>query len=149
MKLSKYDGHWVRITDVSGEVFEGACTHCSAEFCEAEIGPTEEALNIDNWMFFHSDIRSVRRIQPRDVFVWKSRTAYSVRIDADTFETLDWEDHTVSVPVRGLLPPAVRAGDVIRFESKADETDVMIELVEGVRRDPETGEVATVEVRVP
>jgi hypothetical protein len=140
MKLSRYDGECVRVTDADGNVFEGACEYCTAEFCEAEIGRCEEALNIDNWMFFASDVRSVREIGEDDARVWMSRTLHRARIDPTTFEMLERQSDDETVTVRCALPDGVREGDAIRFESEDDDTDVVYVAVRSVRRDGGTAD---------
>ena len=44
MKLTDFDGKTVKITFDDGTVFEGECAECSAEYCFAEFGREEEAL---------------------------------------------------------------------------------------------------------
>ena len=69
-KLHELDGQWVRLTHCDGLVFEGWCVLDDAEYCLHEYGRAEDALNIDNWLFYGSDIRKAEVIEPGDVGVW-------------------------------------------------------------------------------
>ena len=69
MDLKKYDGKPVRITEKSGDVFEGICAYRDKEYCEHEFGRGQECLEIVNFLFFPGDIRLIEDLGER-------RTAY-------------------------------------------------------------------------
>lgn len=59
MNLARYHDKPVRIVDVDGADFEGVAQYDSAEYCEIELGHAEEALEIENWVFYRKDILAV------------------------------------------------------------------------------------------
>ena len=59
MDLSQYDDKCVRIIDDDGEIYDGICMFNSAEYCEAEFGRAEDALQITCFLFYKSHIREV------------------------------------------------------------------------------------------
>ena len=63
MKLSGYDGRCVRILDRFGDTFDGVCTYNGAEYDEHEFGRAEESLQIESFLFYKSDIESVRVLE--------------------------------------------------------------------------------------
>ena len=46
MRLERFDETTARITDAQGDVFDGECVYDSAEYCEAEFGRSEDALEL-------------------------------------------------------------------------------------------------------
>ena len=48
MEMQEADGRCVRIVTECGEAFDGDCSFCPGEYCMAEIGREEDALEIDN-----------------------------------------------------------------------------------------------------
>ena len=69
MRLSAFNDQCVRVTLKTGEVFEGACQHNSAEYNEIEYGRREESLDIANWLFYRSEIRQVEPVGDEDAFL--------------------------------------------------------------------------------
>ena len=65
-KLSKYDGACVRIVLKDGDVFEGFCSHNSAEYNEHEYGRAEESLQILSFLIFKSQIRDIESLEGRE-----------------------------------------------------------------------------------
>ena len=63
MKLSGYDGQCVRILDRFGDEFDGVCTYNGAEYDEHEFGRAEESLQIESFLFYKSDFKSVRVLE--------------------------------------------------------------------------------------
>ena len=64
--LKQYDGQCVRITDRYGGVFDGICRYNDAEYDRGEWGRNEEGLQIESFLFFRSDIRSVESLEEHD-----------------------------------------------------------------------------------
>ncbi len=58
--LRRYDNKCVRIIDSDGDAFDGICHHNGAEYDEHEYGRAEEGLQIENFLFFKSDIKEIR-----------------------------------------------------------------------------------------
>lgn len=132
-ELAKLDGQWVRLTHCDGLVFEGRCEVEDAEYCFHEYGRAEDALNIDNWLFYFGDIQSAEAVEPKEVGLWMSRSLHRMRLEADAFRKIDAGEKTFELRLYDENRRRVQAGDVIRFESTADDTDVLYARVEGLR----------------
>ena len=131
--LRKLDGQYVRLTHCDGLVFEGRCELDDAEYCLHEYGREEDALNIDNWLFYAGDIQSAEAVEPGLVGLWMSRPLHRMRLDPGPFAAVEAGEKTVELRLWDEKRRRIRAGDVIRFESTADETDVLYAKVEGLR----------------
>ena len=59
MKLSRFDGLCVQITDRFSDVYEGICCYHSSEYNEHEFGRNEEGVEIAHFLFFKSDISRI------------------------------------------------------------------------------------------
>ena len=131
--IKKLDGRYVRLTHSDGLVFEGLCRLDDAEYCLHEYGREEDALNIDNWLFYSSDIQEAEITEPMDVGLWMSRPLHRMRLEADAFEKIDAGEKTIELRLYDEKRRRIQAGDVIRFESTADDTDVLYARVDGLR----------------
>ena len=131
--LKQLDGRWVRLTYCDDLVFEGLCELDNADYCLHEYGREEDALNIDNWLFYFSDIQSAEAVEPGPVGVWMSRPLHRMRLDPDAFAAMDAGRKTVELRLWDEKRRRIQAGDIIRFESVADDTDVLYARVEGLR----------------
>lgn len=60
--LSKYDGSEVRLVTKYGEMFRGECDSFPAEYGMHELGREEEGVQIDCFVFYRSDIRSMEPV---------------------------------------------------------------------------------------
>ena len=129
MRLAALDEKTVRITMQDGDVFEGECSWFSSDYAESEWGRKEDGLQIDNWLFFRSDIGSVREIARSEHSLWMNRTVHRMRLDAVPFARMEAGRKTIELRLYDEKRRQIRAGDVIRFESRADETDVLYMLV--------------------
>ena len=76
MNLAELDGKCVRITDESGDHFDGICAFDSAEFCEHEFGRREAALEIMDTLFFAGDIDGVEILEDEGGEFGRFRDAY-------------------------------------------------------------------------
>ena len=65
MELRQLDGRCVRLTDRDGTVFEGVCQYDNAEYCEHAFGRAEDGLELENFLFFRSDLRSAVSLEGR------------------------------------------------------------------------------------
>ena len=63
MNLDHFDGKCVRITTVSGEVYEGLVSYDSREYAFHEYGRDEEALHLVPIVFFKDEIDSVTSLE--------------------------------------------------------------------------------------
>ena len=120
MKLSDYEEKPVRLTDVQGQVFDGEAVWDSESYCLHEYGEEEEALRIDNWLFYKSQIRRVELLGDREPALWMSRM---MELGQKTIELRLWDEKRRKLHV----------GDVVRFEDDSDETEVLYVQVEELR----------------
>lgn len=123
-ELCCFDGKAIRLTDSEGLVFDGECQWHSAEYCQAELGPEEEALQIDDWVFYQKDIRSVvpREGEPS---LWLSRPQHRMRLAPEPFRRMEKGEKTVELRLWDEKRRKIRPGDIIRFESTEDDTDIL------------------------
>ncbi len=63
MDLSDFDDKCVRITDVSGDVYEGIATYFDREYVFHEYGCDQEALCLTPILFYKDDIKSVMDLE--------------------------------------------------------------------------------------
>ena len=131
--LKQLDGRWVRLVHSDGLAFEGRCEHLHAEYCLHEFGREEDALEIDHWLFYKSDIQSIEAVEPGPVGVWMDRPLHRMRLEPDAFRKIESGEKTVELRLYDEKRRRIQAGDVIRFESTDDETDVLYARVEGLR----------------
>ena len=124
---------FVRLTMTDGTVFEGEAIHDPADYCFHEFGQDEEAVEIDHWLFYLSDIRSLEPSEERDDNLWMSRPLHRMHLDPDAFERMEDEQKTVELRLYDEKRRRIQAGDVIRFESTDDDTDVLFARVTGMR----------------
>lgn len=139
--LQNMDGQYVRLTHCDGLVFEGRCEVEGAEYCLHEYGREEDAIEIDGWLFYGSDIRSVEAVEPGDVGLWMSQPLHRMRLDPDPFARIETGEKTIELRLYDEKRRRIQAGDVIRFESTADDTDVLYARVEGLRFFPSFDEL--------
>ena len=64
MKLSEYDGKYVRIKDIYGNTFSGFAEYGSREFLECEWGGDEDGIFIEDVIIYRSQIKSIEEIVP-------------------------------------------------------------------------------------
>ena len=132
-ELKKLDGQWIRLTHFDGLIFEGLCRVDDAEYCLHEYGREDDALNIDNWLFYGSDVQSAEIVEPGPVGLWMGRPLHRMHLDPDAFSKIDAGEKTIELRLYDEKRRRILAGDVIRFESTDDETDVLYAQVEGLR----------------
>ena len=124
---------FVRLTMTDGTVFEGEAIHDPADYCFHEFGRDEEAVEIDHWLFYLSDIASLEPSAESDGNLWMSRPLHRMHLDPQAFAAMEDEKKTVELRLYDEKRRRIQAGDVIRFESTDDETDVLFAWVEGMR----------------
>lgn len=59
MNLKSFDNKCVKITTVSGEVFEGIVSYCGKDYVFHEYGQDEEALSLVPILFYKSEIAEI------------------------------------------------------------------------------------------
>jgi len=123
---------FVRLTMTDGTVFEGEAIHDPADYCFHEFGRDEEAVEIDHWLFYLSDILSLEPSEESDGNLWMSRPLHRMHLDPQAFDRMEDEKKTVELRLYDEKRRRIQAGDVIRFESTDDETDVLFAWVTGM-----------------
>ena len=124
MDLPSFENKIIRLTDKWGCVFDGECEWLSPEYCEHEYGPFEEALKIDEWLFFAESIRSVEVLSgPPEL--WANRRMHHMHLRQKPFDQMDRGRKTLELRLWDEKRRQIRVGDVIRFENTDDETDVL------------------------
>ena len=131
--LKQLDGRWVRLTYCDDLVFEGLCELDDADYCLHEYGREEDALNIDNWLFYGSDVQRAEIVEPGPVGLWMGRPLHRMHLDPDAFGKIDAGEKTIELRLYDEKRRRIQAGDIIRFESTEDELDVLFAQVEGLR----------------
>ena len=129
----KLDEKWIRLTDTDGYVFEGECVYDSEEYCFHEYGREEEALRIDYWLFYFSDIRSVELAEKTDVGVWMSLPEHRMKLEPEAFARMESGRKTIELRLYDEKRRRIQAGDIIRFESTVDDLEILRVKVEGMR----------------
>ena len=124
---------FVRLTMTDGTVFEGEAIHDPADYCFHEFGQDEEAVEIDHWLFYLSDIASLEPSAESDGNLWMSRPLHRMHLDPQAFDRMEDEKKTIELRLYDEKRRRIQAGDVIRFESTDDETDVLFAWVTGMR----------------
>ena len=124
---------FARLTMTDGTVFEGEAIHDPADYCFHEFGQDEEAVEIDHWLFYLSDIASLEPSEESDGNLWMSRPLHRMHLDPQAFAAMEDERKTIELRLYDKKRRRIQAGDVIRFESTDDETDVLFAWVTGMR----------------
>lgn len=124
---------FVRLTMTDGTVFEGEAIHDPAGYCFHEFGRDEEAVEIDHWLFYLSDIASLEPSAESDGNLWMSRPLHRMHLDSQAFAAMEDEKKNIELRLYDEKRRRIQAGDVIRFESTDDETDVLFARVTGMR----------------
>lgn len=86
MELSGYDQKLVRLSDPAGRIFTGRAEALLPEYCLHEYGREEEALEMNGYLFFASDIQTIQEAESLSILrateTWQQAGAYYVRIQA-------------------------------------------------------------------
>ena len=125
MKLSAFDDKYVRITDGSGDIFDGLCMYNSDEYMLSEYGREEEALEIDHWLFYRWQIKNVTLLPEGVQRLWLGKPMHEMRLAPKPFRLVEEGKKTVELRLNDEKRRKIRVGDVIRFE-KADEEDEVL-----------------------
>ena len=133
-EIRKLNGdQFVRLTFADGNVFEGEAVHDPADYCFHEFGRDEEAVEIDHWLFYLSDVVSIEPAEPQEVGMWMSRPMHRMHLEPKAYARMEDEKKTIELRLYDEKRRRIQAGDVIRFESTDDETDVLFAWVTGMR----------------
>ncbi len=140
MELSAFDKKYARIT-VSDGIYEGYCEWQSAEYCEHEYGVAEGGLQIDDWLFYETQILHAEQIPEKDEYVWAGRREHLMRLDPEPFRRMEAGRKTVELRLYDEKRQKLNVGDVIRFENTGDETEALRALVKALHRFPSFAEL--------
>ncbi len=125
MNLKKYDGKTVRLTTRDGEVFDGECGFSSAEYCLHEYGREEDALEIDCYLFFGSQIKKIEVMTGGEPRLWLGKPLHRMKLDHDAYVKVENGSKTVELRLNDEKRRKIEAGDIIRFEDRSDEGEVL------------------------
>lgn len=125
MELSAYNEKNVRITLETGEIFDGVSLYFDAEYMLAEYGREEDALEIDGWIFYRSEIADLLLLPDGTPCLWGGRPLHRMRLAPVPFGMIERGEKTVELRLNDEKRRKIRIGDVIRFESTADKEDVI------------------------
>ncbi|MBQ4424633.1 MAG: hypothetical protein II882_02715 [Lachnospiraceae bacterium] len=115
-KLYQYDNKDVRIVGPDWKIFDGEARHDSASYCQHEFGENEEALEIDGWLFYRSQIKHIRLRREGEPVLWLSRPQHSVILDQKLFAELEKkQEEEFDWTIPESIFPAVKKGDVLCF----------------------------------
>ena len=124
---------FVRLMMTDGTLFEGEAVHDCADYCFHEFGRDEEAVEIDHWLFYLSDIASLELSEKSAENLWMSRPLHRMRLDPAPFSAMEDGRKTIELRLYDEKRRRIQVGDVIRFESTEDDTDVLYAQVTGMR----------------
>ena len=125
MDLSAYNDKTVRITDLNGDVFDGACLWNPNEYMFVEFGQDEEALQIDDWIFYKSDIADVRLLPEGAETLWYNRPMHKMSLASGPFRMVEDGEKTIELRLNDEKRQKLRVGDIIRFENAGDPDDAI------------------------
>ena len=125
MDLSFFDGKGVRLTLTNGDRFDGVCLHFNAEYMLAEYGREEEALQIDDWVFYQSQIEDAALLPDGLPRLWLNRTLHRMRLAPAPFGLIERGEKTIELRLNDEKRRNIAIGDIIRFENTADEEDAI------------------------
>ena len=66
MNLRKFNGQFVRITDVYGNNYDGLCIYNNPDYNEHEFGRRESSLEIASCLFYNSEIKEITSLEDHD-----------------------------------------------------------------------------------
>ena len=126
MDLNGFDGKIVSITTIDGVVFEGECLHNSDEYCEHEFGRNESSLQIDDFLFFESDIERVDVIEEKEIYIWDDRPEHLMKLDRKPFTMIEEGTKTIELRLYDEKRQKINVGDIIRFENDQMEETLRV-----------------------
>ena len=141
MRLKAYDGQYLRLTTKDGEIFDGLAYYSSAEYCETEFGCAEDALQIDDWLFYESQIQSVELRVPGGPELWLNRPQHRMKLQHAPFAMIESGQKRIELRLWDEKRRRIQCGDVIRFEDACDETEVLRVIVRSLDVFPSFGEL--------
>ena len=132
MELSAFNGKAVRITLETGEIFDGVSLYSGDEYMLSEYGREEDALLIDDWIFYRSEIADVLLLPDGMPRFWLGRPLHCMRLAPLPFGMIARGEKTIELRLNDEKRRKIETGDVIRFESTADAEDVLYAAVKAL-----------------
>lgn len=108
-----------------GAIFDGVCEHSSPDYCFHEYGVDEEALEIDNFIFYASQIKKIEKLPAGPPRLWNGRTLHEMTLDHEPFRRMELGEKTVELRLNDDKRRKIEVGDIIRFEDRSDEGEVL------------------------
>ncbi len=141
MDLKKYDGQCVKITEFSGDCFEGICSYNNEEYNKHEFNRYEDSLSIVNLMFYRSQIAEVESLEKKSGPYGKYSAPYG---KAELLAVGDGADSISEFLFSEDKDPAVRMLRCLNTYLDPKDDDVIEELNELIRttEDEEIREMA-------
>ena len=65
MKLEKYDGKCIRLTDIYEHTYEGICSYNNQEYTYHEFGVNEESIQLICTLFYKSQIKEIKSLEKK------------------------------------------------------------------------------------
>lgn len=135
MKINSFNDVFVRLETIDGQLFDGEAAHESVSYCEHEYGRAEDALNIDHWVFYRSDIRSVTLLEGPPAF-WLGRPLHCMHLAPEPFEKIERGEKTIELRLNDSKRQAIRVGDILRFELTTDGSELLFAEVKALHSYP-------------
>ncbi len=124
MGLSAFNNKCVRIVDESGDKYDGVCRWHPASPLFQTFALNQESLQIDDRLFYLSNIRTVREL-PGPPELWKNLPQHCMRLAPEPFESIRQDRKTVELRLWDEKRRRLKIGDVIRFERADDGAKVL------------------------
>lgn len=132
IKLKQYDQTIVQILTDDEHIFEGYCVYDHAEYNLHEFNREEDSLRIDDWTFYESEIVEVKPIKEKDIYIFDNRNEHQMTLYPSPFEAIEKGHKTIELRLYDEKRKVIKPQDLIRFENRKDESDVLRVLVEEI-----------------
>ena len=132
IKLKQYDQTIVQILTDDEHIFEGYCVYDHAEYNLHEFNREEDSLRIDDWTFYESEILEVKPIKEKDIYIFDNRNEHQMTLYPSPFKAIEKGNKTIELRLYDEKRKVIKPQDLIRFENRKDESDVLRVLVEEI-----------------
>lgn len=130
--LKQFDQTIVHIVTDDKHIFEGYCIYDHAEYNLHEFNREEDSLRIDDWTFYESEIVEVKPIKEKDIYIFDNRNEHQMTLYPSPFEAIEKGYKNIELRLYDEKRKVIKPQDLIRFENRKDESDVLRVLVEEI-----------------
>ena len=130
MNLKDYDNQIVRIITNEDIIFEGRCYFNNKDFTNYLVDEYIESLDIDNWIFYQDDIKSVEIIEEKDTYIWLNKTEHLMKLHSKPFKLIEDGLKTIELRLYDEKRQKINIGDIIRFENIDDQEVIHMEVID-------------------